>query len=295
MWSVGYGYSRDYDDDCGFSRSGWSEKSAAALRRERQADSLFDQFLKKCSELPLDTSDFPITEEVVKANTHLTGSCYTSFRKRVELKGCRAKKREATIQERKESRDKRKGKLYVISITCPVHPTAAKRKAEKAKFDAEERERLAALRWAKAADAIERKADKEKFDQEERERLAALHRAKVREEYANIVGDDEAAMTHKKASTIEKDATTKVSVKASDILQHAQSLYNNKMDEIRKASREEENELMVDLRRKHAEEETELRNTMSTKRTKKLDEVFEELKRVKQKIEDTFDQENKVN
>jgi len=118
MWSsmLFGGYSDPYDDGWGVNRSGWAEKSDAAIRRENAANDLFDAFLKKCASYdPNDKSIFPITEEVVKANVYLTGPCYTSFRKRVLAKNCKVKRREATPQERKESGDKRKGKLYVIN------------------------------------------------------------------------------------------------------------------------------------------------------------------------------------
>ena len=41
----GFGYGCYFDD--GPDRSGWSDKSDAALRRERMADSQFDAFIKK--------------------------------------------------------------------------------------------------------------------------------------------------------------------------------------------------------------------------------------------------------
>ena len=96
MYGGGYGY-----DDFGVDRSSWSDKSDAALRRERRADGLFDDFLKECGELDAnDKSAFPVTKEVVGANCHLTSACYTSFRKRVMEKGCKVKRREATPAER---------------------------------------------------------------------------------------------------------------------------------------------------------------------------------------------------
>jgi hypothetical protein len=51
-FSRGYG-SYDYFDYDGFGpdRSGWAEKSEAAIRRERTANSKFDEYLKKCTSL----------------------------------------------------------------------------------------------------------------------------------------------------------------------------------------------------------------------------------------------------
>lgn len=91
--SIGYfDHCSHFDDGWGPNRSNWNDKSDAALRREQQADNLFEAFLKKCSSYDVnDKSIFPVTEEVVDASIHLTGACYTSFRKRVIAKGCKLK------------------------------------------------------------------------------------------------------------------------------------------------------------------------------------------------------------
>ena len=112
-------------------------------------------------------------------------------------------RREATPAERQASGDKRKGKLYVLSITCTVHPT----KAADAKAKAE---LAAAARKKKAAEAVERKAEKERKEREERERMAEMQRAKVREQYESIVGGgkDELKHKHTTTSSATKKATT---------------------------------------------------------------------------------------
>jgi len=117
----GGGYGGGYGD--GVDRSGWSDKSAAALRRECQAKQLFKDFLEECKDKP--HAAFPVTQEVVPCKVHLTNACWASFKRSVVAKGCKAKRREATVQERIASKDKRKSRMYVISITCPVNPRAS--------------------------------------------------------------------------------------------------------------------------------------------------------------------------
>ena len=118
---------------------------------------------------------------VVRAHIHLTNACYRSFRKRVTKNGCKVIRREATLDERNKSRDKRQSTLYVISVTCPIRPL----KAGVTRVKAEE---AATARQAKTAVSAKQKVEKEKREKEESECLAILHRAKVREEYASIVG-----------------------------------------------------------------------------------------------------------
>ena len=214
----------------------------------------------------------------MKAGTHLTSACYTSFRKRVEATGCKAKRREATAEERLKSGDKRKGKLYVISVTCPVHPS----RAAEAKAKAQE---AADARKAKAKAAAERKAEKERKEREERERLAAAQRARVREEYASIVGVGEESARRKTTSKSPKTESETAAAAASaqnttcsgggmatfvkvgdvttaSLLNHARSVHEDRLSSIRSSVHKEESDLMAKLRKKHAEEEKELRGTM---------------------------------
>ena len=294
MWSsmLFSGYRDPFDDGWGVNRSGWADKSDAAIRRENEANDLFDAFLQKCSSYDAnDKSIFPITEEVVKANIHLTDACYKTFRKRVLAKNCKVKRREATPQERIDSGDKRKGKLWVISITCTVHPTKA--------ADAKKKADLAALeRKKKAAVAAERKAVKEKEEREERERLAKLQRAKVREMYESIVGvkgdkDDDEVMKRKQPSSADKaagistiDAYVNVNVSSEALLKHAQTVHEKRRSDIFSSISKERNDSLAELRRKHAKEENELRSKMSNKQTEVMNAAIAEYGDIKAKIEE---------
>ena len=302
MWSSLFGgYSDPYDDGWGVNRSGWAEKSDAAIRRENAANDLFDAFLKKCASYdPNDKSIFPITEEVDKANVYLTGPCYTSFRKRVLAKNCKVKRREATPQERKESGDKRKGKLYVISITCTVHPTKAADAKAKADLAVAERKK-------KAQAAAERKAEKERKEREERERLAKLQRAKVRDMYESIVGSESGNedMNRKQPSSADKaggvgtmaekaggistmDAYVNVNVSSEALLKHAQTVHEKRKNDIFSSISKERNDLLAELRRKHAKEENELRSQMSSKQAELLNAASDEYGEIKAKIEEEY-------
>jgi len=280
MYGGGYGY-----DDFGVDRSSWSDKSDAALRRERRADGLFDAFLKECGELDsTDKSVFPVTKEIVGADCHLTSACYTSFRKRVMEKGCKVKRREATPAERQASGDTRRGKLYVISIVCPVHPTKAADAKAKAELAAAERKK-------KAAEAAQRKAEKEQKEREDRERMAKLQREKVRERYLSIVGeggkDDE--LKHKQPSPDVKKSTldtfVNVNVTSEALLQHAKSVHDLSTIDISNSIREEERQLMAELRKKHAKEEDELRSKMRLKQSGLIDNANTKYDDIKAKIE----------
>jgi len=61
----GYGYGGGHYG-WGPDRRGWAEKSEAALERERFADAAFDRFWDKCSKMPVDSTAFPVTEEINK-------------------------------------------------------------------------------------------------------------------------------------------------------------------------------------------------------------------------------------
>jgi len=270
-FSRGYG-SYDYFDYDGFGpvRSGWAEKSEAAIRRERTANSKFDEYLKKCTSLDVnDNSIFPITEEVVDASVHLTEACWKSFRKHVENKGCKAKRREATFEERAATGDKRKGKMYVISITCPVHPS-------KALEDKAKKEAAAAEKKKKAEEAAERKA-----------RLAVLHKEQVAERYSSIVGlDDVDNKTPEKDKTDMMDSSLNVKVTSEDLLQHAMTVHSKRQTEIRLVNQAEERKLMSELMKKHEEEKQELRKKMKSNEEELLAGAKTDYEKVKGKIEE---------
>jgi hypothetical protein len=113
---------------------------------------LFDTFITECNNTKQD-ADFPLTQDaVVTADIHLTDACWKTFRKYVEAKGCRAKRREALYAERRKGAT-RKGKMYVIKIVAPAHPARAVEAANLKKQQAEEafqkREEQAAALQAK--------------------------------------------------------------------------------------------------------------------------------------------------
>lgn len=283
MFSFGSFYFNDYDGFGGPDRRGWADKSEAAMRRERIADGKFDEFLKRCSALDMnDKSIFPLTEEVVDAGTHLTDACWKTFRKRVENKGCKAKRRLATFEERRASGDTRKGKLYVITITCPVHPS-------KAKEDKANKEAAAAAKKKKAEETAERKA-----------RLAAMHKEKVSETYAKIIGDehDDSNNQHKtpgKAKATMMDSFVNVKITSADLLQHAMAVHSKRQNEIRLANQAEERKLMSELTKKHEEEKQELRREMKSKEEKMISAAKVDYEEVKEKIEKASADKSKTN
>ena len=145
--------------ESGLDRSSWRTKSDAAQRREAEAGRLFEEFLIECMDKP--NSAFPPTKDVVPCKVHLTQACWSTFKKSVTAQGCKAKRRKATFEERIASKDKRKSRMYVITITCPENPRVkveaaaaarahAKVRAEKAKAAA-----AAKAEKAKAAAAAE--------------------------------------------------------------------------------------------------------------------------------------------
>ncbi len=146
-------------DDYGVNRSGWAEKSNAALRREAEAKRLFTEWLAACADQP--ESAFPVSADVVPATTHLTAACWKTFKQLATAKGCKVKRREATAGER--GSDKRRGKMYVIVCTCPVHPGKALAAAAEAKAKAAaakaKREAAAAAKAARAAAAAKAKRE----------------------------------------------------------------------------------------------------------------------------------------
>jgi hypothetical protein len=150
--------------DSGVDRRDWKDKSDAATRREHQAMQLFE----KCLEESKSSPTFPVTSEgVVPPNVHLTDACWKTFRKHVAANGCTAKRREATQAEKNalSPKDRRNGKMYVISVVVPVHPTQAlgalQEKQLKAKQAAEKKVEKAKQAAEKSKQEAERKAEQE--------------------------------------------------------------------------------------------------------------------------------------
>ena len=163
-------YSRGFFDDGFFydgygpsraARSTWSDKSAAAQRREDEAKGIFHQFLESCKD---GKTTFPaVANDLIPATLHLTEKSWKDFRKHVISLGCRAKRRVATREERAAMKSKcRKGKMHWISITVPVHPDkAADVSQARKKKAAEYRKRAAEQAEAKKKAELARKAEEE--------------------------------------------------------------------------------------------------------------------------------------
>jgi hypothetical protein len=232
-----------YGDDWRPDRRNWRDKSDAAIRRENQAKALFDQFLTQCES----SSNFPVTKEVVPPDVHLTDACWKSFREYVTSKGCTTKRRAATPQERIESKDHRKGKLYVISVTVPVHPSQAKalmedkkRKAAAAKEKREEKAKLAAeeavrVRERKVAEERQLQAKiKEEYaavvasldDSERKKEIFADHNAK------NEENKEEEVVASPLKKRLKTAPITTLSVPRERMLQHAENVYQDRVVEI---------------------------------------------------------------
>jgi hypothetical protein len=116
-------YHHRYKMDERVDRSDWRDKSDAALRREHQAKELLDAFLQEAESM----TTFPVTkDDLVPASLHLTFECWKSFKEYAVKKGCTTKRRVATMPERIAAKDMRKGKMYVVAVTIPAHPSVAK-------------------------------------------------------------------------------------------------------------------------------------------------------------------------
>jgi len=190
----GYGSYNDFGDGDGVDRQGWRDKSDAAQQREDSAMGCFSRFLTKAKT----EQSFPFTEDVVPAHCHLTDACWKSFKQVVTASGCTAKRREITNQEKLAITPKskaRKGKMYVVSVTAPVHPdqAAAILKEKKIKADA------ARIKKAEKAGA---KAVKDKLEAEEKKKKEIEIKLLVSQDYAMVVGIVEA---NSKVASVDTD------------------------------------------------------------------------------------------
>lgn len=182
MFSLFGGYGGLYDGygygDGGVDRRGWADKSEAAQRREDQATRLFHNFITKAKT----QSTFPYTQIVVPPEVHLTSACWSSFRKAVVEEGYVVKRREASIAEKTALKpgERRNGKMYVVSITAPVHPDHVR----EAKDKKEEKARNAKAKR-------EEKAREKKEREEEEKRQAAQVEKELKErtehEYDQVI------------------------------------------------------------------------------------------------------------
>jgi len=228
---AGYGgYGWDGPD-----RRNWRDKSDAAIRRENDAKSRFHAFLERSKK----STEFPVTEEVVPPAVHLTDACWKTFKQHVLAAGCTTKRREATREERIASKQTRQGKLYVISVTVPVHPDQAKEVAREKKIKAEA---VAELKKQKAAAAAEKKRLEAAKKAEEELEL----QEKVKEEYAAVV---ESMDTKKRVltdhNTKSEDASPAKKIKLTAptpaILIHAEKMHQDHLSKISSQVYQEKN------------------------------------------------------
>jgi hypothetical protein len=254
-----------YGFDSGVDRSDWRDKSDAAIRRENQAMQLFETCLEESKSSP----SFPVTSEVVPPNVHLTDACWKTFKKHVIAKGCTAKRREATQTEKNalSPKDRRSGRMYVISVVIPVHPTKAldalQEKKLKAKEVAEKKVEKAKQAAEKAKQEAQRKAEQE-----------GQLQTTMKEEYASVVswleekgnGDEKkpAVLKDHNKNKRENDDTAEEDVKESPkkrlksitvprerILQHAEEQFRkrvaNMRNEMGTEKKEEREKLLAEL------------------------------------------------
>ena len=114
-------------------RSNFAAKSQAALRRERDALEIFDEYRIESSAHPNDA----ITDAILLPPwLHLTNPCWKTFRKYVSsFPGWTTKRRVATPEEKIAAKAKRKGQVYFVMVSFrpdKVQEFHAKQAAKKA-------------------------------------------------------------------------------------------------------------------------------------------------------------------
>eukprot|EP00730_Choanoeca_flexa_P015100 TRINITY_DN6848_c0_g1_i1.p1 TRINITY_DN6848_c0_g1~~TRINITY_DN6848_c0_g1_i1.p1 ORF type:complete len:329 (+),score=84.92 TRINITY_DN6848_c0_g1_i1:59-1045(+) len=127
-------------DDGRPSYRGFADKSNAALRREQAAIEKFNALIKQ-QEGQLGDLTGPKSFPLLDPAEHLTGPCYTAFRKHVlKHEGWNCKRTVATPAEKKAHKIKRQGKCYFIEAVYRPSKEAvreAKRKSAVAQARAE--------------------------------------------------------------------------------------------------------------------------------------------------------------
>jgi hypothetical protein len=280
-------HSYGYDDgDGGVDRRNWNDKSSAAIRRENQAKGLFDKFLEDAKK----QSVFPITQDVIPPNVHLTDACWKTFKKLVTDRGCTVKRRVATNAEREAllSKDRRNSKMYVISVTISVHPAQAaearQAREAKAKETADKRAEKGRLAEEKRKAEAERKAKEEselktKIEQEYAAVVASLadsnkesNKPAALQDRSNKKRDDENSKTDVKEPA-KKRQKTRITVPRERILQHAENVHRQQVSEIKRKIYEEK-----------IQESQRLNEQMTTKEEALLKEAKEYSDRIKESI-----------
>mmetsp|Transcript_24968 Transcript_24968/g.30060 ORF Transcript_24968/g.30060 Transcript_24968/m.30060 type:complete len:182 (-) Transcript_24968:208-753(-) len=102
-------------------RSGFAEKSQAAMRREKAAKDAFDEF-----RAAVEKQGAPVTKkDFLLPPSHLTSACYADFRKHVLASpGWTCRRRRATEQEKSIFKEKRKAPVYFIDLSYkPIDPS----------------------------------------------------------------------------------------------------------------------------------------------------------------------------
>ena len=229
--------------DFGPDRSNWNDKSVAALQRETQAKRLFDAFLEKSKVSP----SFPVTEEVVPAHLYLTQACWKSFKNYVEATGCTLKRREATQEERMKTHETRKSKLWVISVTVPVHPDRTiqflKDKLEKAEASAEmKKQKQKAKEEKRRAEEAHNVAEELALQTKiKREYQCVLDSLKANTKIGVSMGNNETCGKNNTGFPSKKRKTTPIfiTVPRSRMLDHAEQMHQVRVREIIAEIREE--------------------------------------------------------
>lgn len=250
-------------DHWGVDRSNWNEKSEAATRRENEAKKLFHDFLERCKSQP--PSAFPITEEIIPATCHLTGACWTTFRRYVKNQGCNIKRREANLAERLG--DSRKAKMYVISVTLPVS-------TESLKENKKEKEAKAAIAAAKRKEQEEIKKQRAKDEAILRAKQQAAFEHAVKVSYYKLVGENAGVEGEIGAAPTCENVKP---IQAGDVITYAEKVHCEKRSMIVGA---------INKKKRSLEEKVEAE--MEAKKRRLLEGTETDLKLVKEKITQAF-------
>ena len=274
---LGGGYS-GYGPD----RSGWRDKSDAAVRREEDAKRRFDALLQESKE----STVFPMTRDVVPPNVHLTDACWKTFKQYVLSQGCTTKRREATREERIASKETRKSKVYVISVTIPVHPDEAK---EAARIKKEKAAEAALVKKQKQAAA----AEKKRLEAEQRAKEQRELEIAVQQEYASVLdfikeesnkkkrvlGDHDANEHRAESCTESPTKKLKLACPIDSMLNHAQRMHQRRLIDIQQQVFQETSVERTKLLQ-------ELEQRMQAKEESLQQEAMKECEKIKTVIQD---------
>jgi hypothetical protein len=115
---------------CLVHRSLFAKKSKAALKREAAAIRAFDAL--RAAETPEKIT----TWRLLTPNIHLTSACYSTFRKHVfSFPGWSCDRRVATVEEKSDYKETRKGKTYWTNVTFNPNHVADESPCETRAFE----------------------------------------------------------------------------------------------------------------------------------------------------------------